>query len=339
MDTNTQNTTNNTTQPVEVRTEIGSITVGLGAYKGLKKPEQKAITVTEQEIEQELEAYRDRHAKLEPVADGIVQTGDIVKIDYQGYIDGSPFDGGSGKNQALEIGSGGFILSFEEQMVGMKTNEDKQIEVDFPENYHVRKLAGSTVTFHIKVNEITRKTLPELNDDLAKAVSYCKTLDELKEDIKKNIVSYKEMEVGKYIKDVLVSIPVKNSLVEIPESLIDIEIKKMIADLEHHVKSKGITVDKYLETAGISREEFEAQFRTEAEKRVQTQLVLMAIAKTERMHVTEDEITNQINQIATMHKTKASDIRTHLIDGGNYTAFKNEIAMRKAVELIVQFSE
>lgn len=337
-DTNSQTSSNNVNQTIEVSTDVGKVHVILGNYQGLSSPEPKPITITDLDIEQELQAYRERNAKLEVIESGIVQIGDIATIDFEGFIDGVAFEGGTGKKQPLEVGKGSFLKDFEEQLVGMKTNEEKTYDVRFPENYHVKKLAGASVTFKVKVTEIQRKTLPALDDELAKSVSYCKTLDELKEHIKKNLITAKEMEVGKLKRDILVSKVVKDSSMEIPDSLIELEVQRMVADLDHHVQSQGITVEQYLEKVGVSRDEFTAQFRTEAINRVRTQLVLQAIAKAEKLFVTEQEVTNEINIIATTYKEKAENIRTHLVNNGHYTAFKTELLMRKSIEFIVKHS-
>ncbi|OEF96564.1 trigger factor [Desulfuribacillus alkaliarsenatis] len=313
--------------------------IKLGKYKGLETTKDKALTVTDAEIEKELLRYRQGNAKTEVVEDGEVLTGDIVKIDFEGFKDGVAFAGGSSENYSLEIGSGSFIPGFEEQVIGMKLNEEKDIEVVFPENYHAEDLAGAPVTFKVRVNEITRKQIAELDDEFAKTISDFNTIAELKEDVRKVLLARKEATANKYKREQLVKQAVNNATFELDEQMIDAEVKRMVRDFENQAKAHGTTLEGYLEQTNQTLESFETQFRDEAQNRLESHLVLQEIASVENIEVTEDEINNEVLVIAKTYNKQPEEIQALLENKDNANSLKSELAMRKAEALLVEHSE
>lgn len=310
----------------------------LGEYIGLELKEEVEFKVTDEEVNAELETFRERNAQLEVIEDGEVQNGDMTKIDFEGFKDEVPFPGGKGDDYALEIGSGSFIPGFEEQLIGMKLNEEKDINVTFPEEYHAEELAGAPVVFKVKIKEIKRKNVPALDDELAKDVSEFETLEELKQDITKKLQERKEAEAKEYRRELAVNKAVENATVEIPAPMIEVETKQMVEDFGRRMQYQGMNLEMYLQYTGQSMEDFEGQFKDEAEKRVRSQLVLEAIAKAENIEVTEDDVDAEINIISDMYKKQPGEVRIILENQGNLESLKNELAMRKAVELLEEKS-
>jgi trigger factor len=312
--------------------------VVLGEYKGLELKEEKEFEIADEDIDRELEVYRQRNTQLEVIEDGEVENGDTTKIDFEGFKDGVAFAGGKGEDYPLEIGSNSFIPGFEEQMVGMKLGEEKNIDVSFPAEYHAEELAGAPVTFKVKVNEIKRKVVPAIDDELAKDVSEFETLEELKEDIKNKVIERKAVEAEQYKRELVVSKAIENATVDIPEPMIEEEVQRMVGDFGRDLQYQGMNMDMYMQYTGQTVELLESQFREGAERRVNSQLVLEAIVAAENIVPTESEIDAEIDMIAVTYKKQPEEVRALIEAQGNMEAAKSEIALRKAVDFLVENS-
>lgn len=312
--------------------------VQLGEYKGLEIP-AKDFTVTDEQVEEELENVRNRQAELIVVEDGEVNEGDTVVIDFEGFIDGEPFEGGKGENYSLEIGSGSFIPGFEDQLIGMKKGEEKEIQVTFPEDYQVEELKGKEATFQVKLHEIKRKKLPELDDEFAKDVSEFDTLDEYKQDLRKKLEERAKQEEEAYKKDTVVEQAAENATMDIPQVMIDHEIDHMISELEQNLQMQGMNLDLYYQFSGTNEEELKERYKADAEKRVRISLTLEAIAKQENIEVSEKEVEEEIEKMAETYQRDKEEIRKLLTAQDNLDGIKNDLRIRKAVDLLVNNSK
>lgn len=312
--------------------------VELGDYVGLEIP-KKDFSVSEDDINKELNQLLNRHAELEIIEDGEAEQGDTTVIDFEGFLNGEPFQGGKGEKYSLEIGSGSFIPGFEEQVVGMKKGEERDITVTFPEDYHSEDLAGKETVFKIKLHEIKRKKLPELNDDFAKDVDF-DTLDELKADIKAKLEDKAAHEKENYIKNTVVDLATEASTVEIPQPMIDQEVDRMLKEYEQQLSYQGMNLELYYQFTGTNEETLKEQFVESSKARVKTNIVLEAIAKKEAIEVNEEEIEEEINKIAEIYKRDIEEIRnifTSREDG--LSGLKSDIQIRKTVDFLVANSK
>ncbi|MBE9918129.1 trigger factor [Paenibacillus donghaensis] len=312
--------------------------VTLGEYKGVEVPAQK-VEVSEEELNEELKRLQERHAELSVIDEGAAQEGDIAVIDFDGYVDGNPFEGGQAERYSLELGSGTFIPGFEEQVVGMATGDFKDVEVTFPETYHAEELAGKQAVFKVKVHEIKRKQLPELDDEFAKDVSEFETLNEYKEDLKKELLARKEQEAKGKKEAAVVDKASENAEVEIPQAMIDGEIQNMMRDFDNRLRSQGMNLEMFLSFSGQTTDDLKEQMKDDAEKRVRNNLVLEQIAKEENIEVTEEDINKELETMAEAYKRTADEIRGILAANGSLDSLREEISLRKTVELLVENSK
>lgn len=312
--------------------------VELGEYKGLEIPE-KDFSVTDEDVQAELERMRERHAELIVVEDGEVQNGDTVLIDFEGFLDGKPFEGGKAENFTLEIGSGRLIPGFEEQLVGMKKDEEKEIEVKFPEDYHNKDLAGKDAVFKIKLHEIKRKRLPELDDEFAMDVSEFETLEEYKKDIEKNLKEQKEREKEQYLEATALEKAAENASVDIPQIMIDHEVDHMVQDFASQLRLQGMTLDMYFQLTGQDEQALREQMKENAEKRVRQRLVLKAIIEKEQITVSDEELDEELEKMAELYQRTKEEIRTMLEKNDALENVKQDVATRKAIRLLVENSK
>lgn len=311
--------------------------VKLGQYKGLEIPAQKA-EVTEDELNAELKRLQERHAELAVVEEEAAVNGDIAVIDFEGSVDGVPFEGGSAERHSLELGSNSFIPGFEEQVVGMSTGDFKDVEVTFPETYHAENLAGKAAVFKVKLHEIKRKQLPELDDEFAKDVSEFDTLEEYKADLKAQLESRKQEELKGVRETAVVDKAAANAEVEIPEAMIDSEVQNMVRDFDNRLRQQGMNMDMFLSFSGQTREDLESQMKSDAEKRVRNNLVLEVIAKEENIEVSEEEVTQELATMAESFKRTPEEIRSILAANGSLSSLNEEISLRKTIDLLVASS-
>ncbi len=311
--------------------------VKLGEYKGLEVEEQ-SVEVTDEDVEKEIEHQREHHAELVVKEEGTVEEGDTVVIDFEGFLGDEPFEGGKGENHSLEIGSGQFIPGFEEQLVGKKAEEDTEISLTFPEDYHAEELAGKEATFKVKIHEIKSKELPELDDEFAKDVDEeVETLDELKKKKKEELEEQKKQEAENQKRETLLEKASENTEVVIPEAMVDTELDQMVKEFEQRLQMQGMTLEMYSQFSGQDVDALKEQMKEDAEKRVKTNLTLEAIVENEDLEVSEDDLNAELENMASMYGTDIEQLKQML--GGNTDALKGELKMRKAIDFLVENSK
>jgi len=315
---------------VEVKPEVI-----LKQYKGVevRKPEVK---VTEEDVEQYLKSLQERYAELKDAEDGTVREGDTVFIDFQGFIDGEEHPGLKGENYPLEIGSGTFIADFEAQLVGAKVDEEREVKVTFPENYFRQELAGKDAVFQVKIRAIKRKHLLPLDDEFAKDVSECETLEELKADIKRRLEKEREEWAKAEIRRQVVEKVVEDAQVEVPKVLVERRIDRFIEDFAWHLRSQGSSLEKFMERTGKNISDLREDFRARAEKQVKTELVLEAVAKQEGLTATPEEIEKEIQEMARILKKDPLELKEKMGDG--LERLKYDIIINKAAQFLVEHS-
>ncbi|ENQ3077961.1 TPA: trigger factor [Bacillus pseudomycoides] len=310
--------------------------VKLGEYKGLTV-EKVDATVTDEDVENELTSLQERQAELVVKEDGTVENGDTAVIDFEGFVDGEAFEGGKGENYSLAIGSNTFIPGFEEQLVGLKAGEQKDVEVSFPEEYHAAELAGKPATFKVTVHEIKVKELPALNDEFAKdANEEVATLDELKAKIRENLEVSKKQEAEHKVRDEVVEKASANAEIEIPEAMIETELDRMVREFEQRLSYQGMNLELYYQFTGTDDEKLKGQMKEDAAKRVTTNLVLEAIIKAENIEATEEEVNAEVEKMAEMYNMPVDAVKQAL---GNVEGVKEELQVRKAVDFLVDNSK
>ena len=305
--------------------------VKISKYKdlGVKKG---SVKVTEKEINEEIENLRQRYADM-TVKKGKIEKGDTAIIDFEGFIDDTAFEGGKGENYSLTIGSNTFIPGFEDQLIGLKENDTKDVKVKFPEDYHSEDLKGKDAVFKVKVHEVKTKKLPELDKDffLDLEMENVTTLEELKEKIKEEIKHHKTHEVeNKYIDDILEEVS-KNTEVEIPNELIEEEIDRMLEEYANNLRMQGIDLDTYYKFTNSNESMLREQMRNEADKRVKYRLMLEEIVKLEKIKVTDEEIDKELNEMAKQYNMTEEEVLKHM---GSKDVLKYEIEMQKAIDLL-----
>ncbi|ANU19168.1 trigger factor [Planococcus plakortidis] len=307
--------------------------VELGEYKGLEVSKEDT-DVTDEEIEEQLKQSQERMAELTVKEDGQVENGDTAVIDFEGFVDGEAFEGGAGNDYSLEIGSNSFIPGFEEQLIGAKTGEQKDVEVTFPEEYHAEELAGKAATFKVTVNEVKAKELPELNDEFAKELDEeVEGLDALRTKMKENLKAEKENASETQMRDQLVQKAAENATVEIPQAMIDSEIDRMMQDFEQRLSQQGMNKELYFQFSGQDEDALREQMKADAETRVRVSLTLEAIAKAENMEVTSEDIDKELEKMAGQFNMDAEQIKTAL---GGTEMLENDIRMQNTVEFLVE---
>ena len=285
--------------------------VKLGKYEGieLKKVE---YNVSDEDIEHELGHMAERNARLVTVTDRAVETGDTAVIDFEGFVNGVPFEGGKAENHELTIGSNTFIPGFEDQIIGMKQEEEKDINVTFPEEYFSKDLSGKPAVFKVKLHEIKKKEMPEINDEFAKDCSEFETLEELKKSIKERIEEQNKSKEKYELEENAIEEVCKNAKLEIPEGMIELEIDNMEKDIESRLSYQGINLEKYLEMIGKTREEFRTEYREQAEKQIKSRLVLEDVAKAAKITVAEEDIAAKISEMAKTYGKNEDEIKENV---------------------------
>ena len=285
--------------------------VKLGKYKGieLKKVE---YNVSEEDIEHELGHMAERNARLVVVEDRAVEDGDLTVIDFEGFVDGVAFEGGKAENHELTIGSKTFIPGFEDQVIGMKVGEEKDINVQFPKEYFSENLSGKDATFKVKLHEIKKKELPEINDDFAKDFSEFDTLEELKKSIKEKQEKANETKAKYELEDAAIEKVCKNAELDIPEGMIETEIDNIEQDFATRLSYQGMRLEQYLEMIGKTKDEFRKEYKDQAEKQIKSRLVLEAISKDAEITVSEEEIAEKISEMAKNYGKSQEEVKDNL---------------------------
>lgn len=307
--------------------------VKLGEYKGIEV-EKPSVEPTEDEIKTQIENMKNNFASLEPVEDRPVNEGDFALIDFEGFIGDEPFEGGSSKDYLLEIGSGTFITGFEDQLVGVKKGEAKDIMVTFPEDYGSEELAGKEAKFKVTVKEIKDKKLPDLNDDFAKQVGF-DTVGELEADVKNKIAEVKEKYADTELKNRVVDVVTEAAEVDIPEAMVEQELDDMVEDFSSDVQRQGLTLKKYFELTGMTAGDLRKEWRDRAEQRVKNRLVLEAIADAENIEAAQEDVDNEIKKAAEATGRDFEEIKQIFEMKGTIGALKQRIAIGKTIDWLV----
>lgn len=305
--------------------------VTLGQYKGLEAVKESA-EVSEEEVDAEVETARKSNARMISVDDREAQMGDTANIDFDGYLNGERFDGGKAEGYSLELGSKSFVPGFEEQIVGMKVGEEKDLPITFPENYH-EDLAGKEVVFKVKLNSLTMAELPALDDEFAKDVSEFDTLDEYRTDVRKNLQIRKDEQVEAKFRSEIMRQACENMTVQIPEVMIDEKVEEAIRNYAANfgMTDRSLGLDKLMEMMGLNQDIVNASIRPGAESQVKTELLLEAVVKAEDIQVSEEEAEEYLNKVAESIKAKADDVREYF--GSEF--IRGERSKEKATSLIL----
>ncbi len=303
--------------------------VELGEYKGLKAT-KKVAAVTDEDVDAELKMLQERNSRMVSVDDRAAQMGDSVTFDFEGFVDGVAFEGGKAENHSLVLGSGQFIPGFEDQLVGKKIDEECDVNVTFPEEYHAAELAGKPAVFKCKIHEIQMKELPELNDDFAKDVSDFDTLDELKADSKTKLEERRAAAADEEVSEQLVDGLLGILTADIPAAMFENAIEESVRDFEYRLQSQGLSLDKYMEFTGGDKAAFREGFREQAEKKVKMRLILEKIAKEENIVPTAEDIEAEYNRFAEMYQMEVDKIKMFIPE----TALAEDLAVQKAMDFV-----
>lgn len=306
--------------------------VTLGEYKGLEVPKTET-EVTEEEIEAELKKEQEKNSRTITVEDRGAENGDIATIDFEGFIDGTAFEGGKGTDYPLTLGSGSFIPGFEDQLVGAKAGDHVEVNVTFPEEYQAAELAGKAAVFQCDVKKVEAKELPELDDDFAQDVSEFDTLAEYKDDIRKKLTERKEKEARTAKENAAVDKAIENAQMEIPDAMINTQISQMLDDFSRRMQAQGLTMEQYFQFTGMTADKMREEMKPQALKRIQTRLVLEKIAETENIQPAEEEVNEEISKMAEMYKMEADKLK-ELLGDRELEQMKKDMAVQKAVTLV-----
>ena len=315
------------TATVAVRPEVT-----LGTYKGVEIA-KVSTEVTDEDLEAEIKKVQEQNARIINVEDRPVQDKDDTVIDFEGFMNGVPFAGGKGENYSLTIGSHSFIDTFEEQLIGKKIGEETEVNVTFPEEYHAAELAGKPATFKVTVKEIKSKELQELNDELVQDISEFKTVDEYKADLKATLEKKKAKDAEVKKENEAIEAAVANAAMEIPEAMIKQQALQMADGYDRNLKQQGISLEQYVKMMGMEIDKFIESIYPEAEKRIKNGLVLDAIAKAEDFTVTDEEVEEEIKNMASMYNMKEDELKDMMTDNER-NQIKEDLAVQKAVKLI-----
>ncbi|AEB24932.1 MULTISPECIES: trigger factor [Bacillus] len=307
--------------------------VKLGDYKGLGI-EKDDVSVTDEDVQNELKALQERQAELVVKEEGAVENGDTVVLDFEGFVDGEAFEGGKAENYSLEVGSGSFIPGFEEQLTGLEAGAEKDVEVTFPEEYHAEELAGKPAVFKVKIHEIKAKELPELNDEFAKDIDEeVETLAELTEKTKKRLEEAKENEADAKLREELVLKASENAEADVPQAMIDTELDRMLKEFEQRLQMQGMNLELYTQFSGQDENALKEQMTEDAAKRVKSNLTLEAIAQAENLEVTDEEVEAELTKMAEAYNMPVENIKQAI---GSTDAMKEDLKVRKAIDFLVE---
>lgn len=309
--------------------------VELGEYKNVEV-KKVAYEVSEEDVEKQLNAMSEKNARVEVKSEGSVEKGNIAVIDFKGFIDGVAFEGGEGKDYPLEIGSGTFIGDFEDQLVGVKVNEMKNISVSFPENYGKEDLNGKPATFEVTVKEIKVKELPALDDEFAQEVSEFDTLEELKNDIRSKISESNDLRAKREFEENLINTVVDNAKVEIPEVMVTKEVDAMLKDLESRLQYQGLDLQSYYEFTNNTEEKMRDYMKENAERKVKTDLVLDKIAKAENIEAEDEELKAKALELAKQYSDKEPEKMADLLLKAQEQVIKLDVVTEKTIKILVE---
>ncbi len=302
--------------------------VELGEYAGLTVTKE-AKNVNEADVDAEVKRMQDRNGRL-LTREGAAENGDTVDIDFEGFVDGKAFEGGKAEHYSLVLGSGSFIPSFEDQVVGHSAGEEFDVNVKFPEEYGAAELAGKDATFKIKLHEVKYKELPALDDDFAKDVSEYDTLDELKDSIRNNIKTNLDKQAEQKVENDLMDQVIANMKADIPDAMVDSRIDELVQDFEYRISQQGLKLADYLKYMGMNIEQFRAQFKEQADKQVKMRLAMEAIVAKEGITASDEEFEEEVKRIADAYKMEADKVKS-IVDAA---AVKADLAINKAIDFV-----
>lgn len=306
--------------------------VTLGQYKGLEYYKSD-VSVSEEDIDKELERTREMNSRRVPVEDRAAKEGDIVNIDFEGFCDGKAFDGGKAEGHSLTLGSGTFIPGFEEQIVGKNIGEEFDVNVTFPEKYQAENLAGKAAVFKCKLNDIKVKELPKLDDEFAAEVSDFDTLDEYKADIRKNMEAEKAEAAKRAAENQLVDEAIANAEMVIPGPMVDLEVQNIAYNFQNRMQSQGISMEQYFQITGMTAEKFLEETKPTAEKNIKSRLVLEAIAAAENLEVSDEDLDAEIHKMAEMYQMEYESLNKMITDEERAN-MKKDVLITKAADLL-----
>ena len=308
--------------------------VKLGDYKGLKI-EKDAVNVPDEDVQKQLEHMADHQAKMVEAPEGAaVENGDFTTLDFKGFVDGEAFEGGEGKDYPLQIGSNSFIPGFEDQLVGAKVGEEKDVNVTFPEEYHAKDLAGKPAVFKCTIRSIKHKELPEINDDFAKSSSKFQTLDELKADVRKNLEQNEERKADDAQKEKALETATNNTTVDVPPIMIDNEVSRMIREMEMRLAQQGMKLEQYLQFAGTDIAKLRETYRETAEKNVRTGLMLEEVAKAENIKVESKDLDKEIAMMAAAYGATPKQVAKIIKEQGRLSDLAATVLRNKTMQFI-----
>ena len=308
--------------------------ITLGQYKGVKVT-KTVDAVTDEIVTADLEKMQERHAKMVVVEDAVLAKGDMAVIDFKGFVDGVPFDGGEGKSYPLEIGSGNFIPGFEDQLIGAKPGEERDVSVTFPEEYHAAALAGKAATFCVKIHDIKRKEVPEMDDEFAREVSEFDTLAELKADRKTKLEEAAVQKADREFRSAAVKAVVEATEIDVPDVMVESQIDTMIGDLEASMESRGMKLDKYLEYTKTTRDMLRTNYRDAALFNVKTDLVMEAIVKTEGLETSPEDMEAELKMMAEAYGTTPEEVDKIIRSTGRMAMLVESVLHKKATQLVL----
>lgn len=307
--------------------------VTLGEYKGVKVA--KADTeVSDADVDKEINRERENNARTINVEDRAVKDGDMTVIDFEGFVDGVAFEGGKGENYPLTIGSGSFIPGFEEALIGAELNKETEVNVTFPEDYHAEELKGKPAVFKCTVKEIKEKQLPDLDDEFASEVSDFDTMAEYREDVQKKLTSKKEEEAKIAKEEAVLDAVIADAKMEIPDAMLETQQRQLLENFAQRIQAQGLSLEQYMQFTGLTAQTMMEQLKPEALKRIQSRLVLEAVAAAEKMEATEEDFEAEIKSIAESYQMEADKVRELLGEQGAKQV-KEDICVRKAADFIV----
>ena len=308
--------------------------VELGEYKGVEVPKSD-VSVSDEEVMAEIDKEREQNSRIITVDDRAVEDGDMTVIDFEGFVDGVAFEGGKGTDYPLTIGSHSFIDTFEEQLIGKNIGEEVDVNVTFPEEYHAEELKGKPALFKVTVKEIKKKELPELDNDFVEDVSEFSTVDEYKASIKTKIEEKKADEAKSAKEEATIEKIIEGAKMEIPDAMVDSQVRQMAEDFARRISAQGLTIDQYFQYTGLTSDKLLEQMRPQALKRIQSRLVLEAVADKENFEVTDEDVNNEINDMASAYQMEADKLKDLLTDADKEN-MKRDIQVKKAVEFVTE---
>lgn len=309
--------------------------VKLGDYKGLNVPKNE-VNITDEDVEKQLKTFQDRQGKLVDAPEGAeVKDGDFTTLDFKGFVDGEAFDGGEGKDYPLQISSNSFIPGFEDQLVGAKIGEERDVNVKFPEEYHAKELAGKDATFKCTIRSIKTKELPAIDDELAKKVSKFETLDELKADIRKNLEENAERTAENDQKSAAIEMATNNITVDIPAVMIDNRVTAMIQEMAMRLEQQGMKLEQYLQYAGTDIAKLREQYRETAEKNVKTDLMLEEVAKAEDIKVEAKDLDEEVAAMAAAYGATPQQVQKIIKEQGRIGDLAASVLRKKTAQFII----